>query len=119
MRFDEFGDFHGRFQADGSGGTLVSQQLSKSVDRQAGEIAQFVEHSFGAAMTGFEEGASEGGVLAAAEMDCPATRAWRTSCRTALRVPESDESVGESMKLVTHFQVTPAGLSFQVSKAGK
>ena len=58
-------------------------------------------------------------VLAAAEMDCPATRAWRTSCRTALRVPESDESVGESMKLVTHFQVTPVGLSFGVSKAGK
>ena len=69
LRFDEFGNFHGRFQADGRGGFLVAQQLSKSVDRQAGEIAQFVEHSFGPVMTGFEEGASEGGVLPGPVMD--------------------------------------------------
>ena len=59
LRFDEFGDFHRGFEADRGGGVFVAQDLSKSVDGEVGQVAEFVEHLVGALLSEGEEGAGE------------------------------------------------------------
>ena len=59
LRFDEFGDLDGGFQADRGGGLVVAEDLSKSVDGELGQVAEFIHHSVGALLTEGEEGAGE------------------------------------------------------------
>ena len=59
LRFDEFGDLDGGFQADRGGGVLVAEDLSKSVDGEVGQVAEFVEHLVGTLLAEGEESAGE------------------------------------------------------------
>ncbi len=61
--------FHRGFETDGGGGILVTQQLSKSVDCQVGEVTQFIENAFGPRVAAVEEGAGEVGVVAGPIVD--------------------------------------------------
>ena len=69
LRFDEFGDFHRGFEADRGGGVFVAEDLSKSVDGEVGQVAEFVEHLVGALLAEGEEGAGEVREGAGPEMD--------------------------------------------------
>ena len=94
MGFNEFDDFHGGLESHGCRGLLVTQDLSKSVECEAGEVAEFVDEAFRAVVAGGQAGAGEAGMfwfqwmverwmpaaLAAAEIDWPATRACNTCC---------------------------------------
>ena len=42
LRFDEFDDLHGGFESYGCRGLLVTQNVSKSVECEAGEATEFV-----------------------------------------------------------------------------
>ena len=42
LRFDELDDLHGGFESYGCRGLLVTQNVSKSVECEAGETAEFV-----------------------------------------------------------------------------
>ena len=99
LGFDEFGDFDGGFEADRGGGVLVAENLSKSVDGEVGQVAEFVHNAVGALLAQGEEGTGEIGEgtgpevalswsskgvrwtpasRAAAEMERPATRLCNT-----------------------------------------
>ncbi len=60
----DFDDLHGGLEAGGGGGVLVAENVSKSVDCQAGEVTEFVEKALGPGVPGFEEHGSESGVVA-------------------------------------------------------
>ena len=99
LGFDEFGDLDGRFEADRGGGLVVAEDLSKSVDGEVGQVAEFVHNAVGALLAQGEEGTGEIGEgtgpevalswsskgvrwtpasRAAAEMERPATRLCNT-----------------------------------------
>ena len=59
LGFDEFGDFDGGFEADGGGGLVVAEDLSKSVDGEVGQVAEFVHNAVGALLAEGEEGTGE------------------------------------------------------------
>ena len=102
LSFHEFDDFHGGFEAGGSGGFTVAEYLSKSVECEAGEVSEFVQETIGSVVAGGEGDTGEAGVFlgpevdggavngslfsserpagAAAEMDWSATRACNTCC---------------------------------------
>ena len=42
LRFNEFDDLHGGFKSDRCRGLLVTQNVSKSVECEVGEAAEFV-----------------------------------------------------------------------------
>ena len=69
LRFDEFNDLHGGFESDGCRGQLVTENVSKSVECEVGEAAEFVYEELGAVVAGGEKGAGEVGVLLRPEMD--------------------------------------------------
>ncbi len=99
LGFDEFDNLHGGFEADRGGGLVVAEDLSKSVECEVGQVAEFVDNAVGALLAEGEEGAGEvregtgpevalnwssKGVRwtpasrAAAEMERPATRLCNT-----------------------------------------
>ena len=43
LRFDEFDDLHGGFEPDGCRGLLIAQNVSKSVECEVGEAAEFMQ----------------------------------------------------------------------------
>jgi hypothetical protein len=45
---DHFDDFHGGLEARGGRGFVVTENVSKSVDCQVGEVAEFVDQAGGA-----------------------------------------------------------------------
>ena len=59
LRFDEFGDLDGGPEANGGGGVLVAEDLSKSVDGEVGQVAEFVHNAVGALLAQGEEGTGE------------------------------------------------------------
>ena len=69
LGFDEFDDLHGGFEPDRGGGFVVAQDLSKSVDCEVGEVAEFVDEAVGALLAQCEEGAGEVGQGAGPEVD--------------------------------------------------
>ncbi len=69
LGFDEFHDFHGGFETSGGGGVFITQQVSKSVDCEVGEIGELVEEAVGFLLAGVEEGAGEVRVLTGPEVD--------------------------------------------------
>ena len=102
LGFHEFDDFHGGFEAGGGGGFAVAEDLSKSVECEAGEVSELVQDTVRSVVAGGEEDTGEAGVFlgpevdggavngslfsserpagAAAEMDWSATRACNTCC---------------------------------------
>ena len=75
LGFDDFDDLHGGFEPNGGGGGFVAQQLSKSVDCQVGQVAEFVGEAVGALLTEGEEGAGEVGERSRPEVDGSAVEA--------------------------------------------
>ena len=69
LEFHEFDDFHSGFEPDRGGGFVVAQDLSKSVDCEVGEVAEFVDEAVGALLAQCEEGAGEVGQGAGPEVD--------------------------------------------------
>ena len=69
LGFDEFDDFHGGFESHGCGGLLVTQDLSKSVECEAGEVAEVVDETFRAVVAGGQEDPGEVGVFLFPEVD--------------------------------------------------
>ena len=59
LGFDEFDDLDGGFEADRGGGLVVAEDLSKSVDGEVGQVAEFVHNPVGALLAEGEEGAGE------------------------------------------------------------
>jgi hypothetical protein len=57
--FDELDDFHGGFEPHAGGSMLVTEDLSKGVDRFADESAEFVRHAVGTVLAESEESLSE------------------------------------------------------------
>ena len=75
LGFHEFDDFHGRFEAGGSGGFAVAEDLSKSVECEAGEVSELVQETVGSVVAGGEEGTGEAGVFLGPEVDGGAVNA--------------------------------------------
>jgi len=69
LSFHQFDDFHGGLEAGGGGGIFVTEEVSKSVDCQVGEVGELVEETIGLLLPGGEEGAGEVGVLAGPEVN--------------------------------------------------
>ena len=69
MRFDELDDFHDGFESYGCRCLLVTQNVSKSVECEVDEAAEFVQRQVGPMVAGGEQGAGEAGVFLGPEMD--------------------------------------------------
>ncbi len=69
LRFDEFDDFHGGFESYGCRGRFVTQNVSKSVECEVSEAAEFVQQTIGTLLAGGEQGAGEVRVFLGPEMD--------------------------------------------------
>ena len=79
LRFDEFDDLHGGFESDGCRGVLVTQNVSKSVECEVGEVAEFLDETLRPVVAGGQEDPREVGVFLAPEMDGGAMQADRFS----------------------------------------
>ena len=75
LRLDEFGDLDGGPEANGGGGVLVAQDLSKSVDGEVSQVAEFVHNAVGALLAEGEAGAGEVGEGPSPEVDGGAVNA--------------------------------------------
>ena len=75
LGFHEFDDFHGSFKAGGGGGFVVAEDLSKSVECEAGEVSELVQETVGSVVAGGEEDTGEVGVFLGPEVDGGAVNA--------------------------------------------
>lgn len=75
LRFDEFDDFQGGFESHGCRGLLVTQDLSKSVEREVGKIAEFFDETLRPVVAGAQENPGKAGVFLAPEVDGGAMQA--------------------------------------------
>ena len=77
LRFDEFDDLHGGFESDGCRGVLITQNVSKSVECEVGQVAEFVDDAFRPVLAGGQEDPGEVGVFLVPEVDGGAMQASR------------------------------------------
>ena len=77
LGFHEFDDFHGGFEAGGGGGFAVAEDLSKSVECEAGEVSELFQETVGSVVASGEEDTGEVRVFLGPEVDGGAVNAGR------------------------------------------